>query len=452
MRMEPQPVRNPDFPISENEPHESAVYVRVTPKKNYLIIFFICLIIVSDLIMLIWLFFQTQQHPEIISFISKTSPAITQSVTTPSPTPIIVNQIIQDGIADLGLQILSKSTSDNFVFSPYNLSIFLTGFSQLNNGQNDSDIRLTLKLPADYPLASDSIKLQSELLKTDKSLNPKLAASLWITNNITLSKDQISLFDKNYHFFIKQSSDNRSQRVYLFNNWISQQTGGQLYNVLNSVSSESTLSAILVNHIPLTWSRGFNSRLTSLRDFLVKPDTSIKTNFMRLEDENINSYEGNDVQVATLPLGEGKRLFASFILPKNSIDDYLSSIGATQLLTILDKAKPKPGVLFIPKVSFVTIQTLDRDLKSIGLSSIFNKPFTDNIDDIPVLLNSIYSISDLTISEPGIEEADTSIITSAKPNEDKSQFYMDINKPFLVIIEDIQTQQILLMAKVKKPE
>lgn len=421
--------------------------------KFILVLIFITSFIAADLYMIYWLVTQSRNHPGIVSFVgSQISPVADTSVPMPSPTATLIKYApsLSSAHNNLGIKIfrnLVQTEKSNIIISPYSLAMTLTGISAIVSQSLSDNIASVFDLPGTAALSTGSPEIARSLVKADPDLPIRIYRSLWITPKYPLTRDQQKYLTGQYNFSIKQMSNNPKQSALFMNNWISQQTEGAFKTAISDLPQDASLSAILAGNFTLLWQKGFSNKFNGERDFFSEPEKPVSSEFMRKEQTDLEYYETDQIQVVSLPLGKTGRLTANLILPKNNLNDLAVNLNEQLILEWISGVRPKPGIVFVPKINVSYGTDLKNQLLLTGLTGIWNR----EIELIGKVEGSgVYNLTSyikMNLDETGIKEGDTSIITIPKS---ENPFYMELNKPFFIVIHDKVTQEIILLAAINQ--
>ncbi len=255
------------------------------------------------------------------------------------------------------------------------------------------------------------------------------------------------------------------------NDWIEKKTLGLIKNMLDdSIFKDPNLEMIIVNAlaIDMEWEHQFDGENTYSKEFTkVNGKTMLaKTMHETFKDDNLAYYQGDDVTAVRLNLKEyeGTQFEFYAIMPEKDLPSYIEKFTVEDFNKITADMKKassnKGGVrLAIPRFDFEVDLQFVRDLKSLGIENIFG-PETANLTKIVDKEVSKLYVGDakhkakIEFSEKGVKAAAATVIMmrdSAMAVEDKP-LYIDIDKPFMFVIKDKQTNDIWFVGAVYEPE
>jgi serpin B len=206
-----------------------------------------------------------------------------------------------------------------------------------------------------------------------------------------------------------------------------------------------------------TWQKKFDKNLTSEADFNVSPATTVLVEMMqRTDDDAVYPYgETDQLKVLELPYDHNGKLGLSMLvlLPKG--DDLAAlerSLTPQNLSTWRSALTPQQVNVYLPKFRMETKYDLSETLISMGMPTAF----TSSADLSGMDGTRNLQISDaihqayVDVNEEGTEAAAaTAVMIKLTTIEVVPEFRAD--HPFVFLIQDIETGNILFIGRVMNP-
>ncbi len=165
-------------------------------------------------------------------------------------------------------------------------------------------------------------------------------------------------------------------------------------------------------------------------------------------------FEESALQAIELAYGNG-RFSALVFLPKD-LKTYIEDFDRDELDRVKGSLTRQEGYIHLPRFQMEYGKTINDNLRSLGIVSAFNAADADfkGITDIdPCFISSVIHKAVLKVDEEGTEAAAVTAIqmrtTSMPP---AAAFTMKVDRPFLWIMYDNETQRILFIGAVYDPE
>lgn len=340
----------------------------------------------------------------------------------------------------------------NKMVSP--LSIYMA-LSMLYNGANYAtrdSIQYALRLDhssAAYLNNTCSALLQ-QLPLTDNAVNLSIANSIWYDEALRPLQSFLNVNDSFYNARIQALNFSDPSSVTTINNWVSQQTKANITKIINQLSGQ----LLLINAIYFkgSWENAFDKNLTANASFKNGSGNNVSTPFMSLKSSF--NYLGNDsAQIIQLPYGGGNFnmyvLLPGIDIQATQLAYNLNSSLFAKWQSQMDSAKIQ---LYLPKFQYsYSINNMQPELSAMGMGIAFSKAadFT-NIYPMSAQLNQAIHKTYISVDESGtVASAVTAIgvITTVI----SQPIIMNVNKPFLYVIQEKSSGLILFIGIVNDP-
>lgn len=290
-----------------------------------------------------------------------------------------------------------------------------------------------------------------------------IANALWVDNSYKLmesfKKTASESFDANIANldFIGQPESSRNT----INSWVSNKTNAKIPELFpsNTITKDTRLAITNAVYFKGDWATAFDAKQTQKANFYPLKGDPKSVDTMSLahsEDNLLNYYENNDVQIVELPY-KGKELSMEIILPKSSkdINTYIKDLTPALLSEYNAQMSQEEVTVELPKFKFTTTYDLIPSFKTLGAKIAFNPGAADfsGIDGNKGLyINVIIHKAYIDVNEEGTEAAAATGVgfgVTALPEQKFKVF--QANRPFIFIIKDDVTGTPLFVGKVMDP-
>lgn len=354
----------------------------------------------------------------------------------------------------------------NLVFSPYSVASCLSMVYIGARGDTEAQMQKALHLFIDRKGIGKATAALTQTLMP-KNNDPK-SYQLYIGNALWVDQGTFLLADFRYaieeQFKAKLGNLNFVQTALAtntINDWISQQTAGKIPNILNPNDLNQMTRLVLTNAVYFQglWRQPFDPKATESGPFHPTPDTNVTVNMMK-QIGSFPYYENDLMQAAALPFNglsnSGDNLAFILLLPKsadnfdsmyqelsNSLGDWLSSLKSERVS------------LKMPKFTLSKRYDLNQPLAKLGMEDAFSSEANfmgiDGMRDL--FLNKVIHQAYFVLDEQGVTAAAAtaaSMSVTALPPE-KPPVTLIADHPFLFLIVDLKSQEMLFMGKVAQP-
>ena len=359
---------------------------------------------------------------------------------------------------DFALKIFKELSNEdkntNVFISP--ISISLAAAMAYNGAKNSTqqEIAETLEFK-DYNIEelNSSFKvLLSSMTDIDEMVQIYTGNSIWCKKDFSIEKDFTDLAGNYYNASIYNEDFNNPDTAGKMNDWVSKATEGKISNI---VSPQALKDAVmyLVNAIYFKgqWTDKFKAEDTKEDDFFLI-DKNIKKVQMMANNKKYEYYEGDDFQMIRMPYGRGKA--AMYVLLPNEgigINDFTNSLSRDLLNKYISEAMSTEAMLKFPRFNIeYGAKSLVEPLKNLGMVNAFSAEKADFSSIAPLMfISQIEHKAIIEVNEEGTVAAAASSIgmgaTAVRPVE------FIVNRPFILLIRDDRTGNILFMGKILEP-
>jgi serpin B len=256
----------------------------------------------------------------------------------------------------------------------------------------------------------------------------------------------------------KLDFSNAQEAADQINAWIEEQTNEKIKDMLQSSDIHPLTKMILCNAIYFKgdWKYQFDQDQTIEEQFYNTPDSSISVPMMSLNDEKItfNYTEDDDVQILELPY-KGENLSMILLLPKeNNVSSLENQLSWSKIDEWLQSMSEQSVNIKIPKFTFETEYSLKETLQSMGMQDPFSMDadFSGIDGRKDLFIDKVLHNAFIQVDETGTEAAAATTVHIALTSIPPSNIEFHADHPFLFLIQQTQTGNILFLGKVTHPQ
>lgn len=353
---------------------------------------------------------------------------------------------------------IREETNENIFFSPWSISTAIAMAYEGARGDTANEIQNVFHFPKDDNTRRLSFaKVLNTINKAGGKYKLHTANAIWLQKDYPFLKDYKNTISKSYLGEIKNLDfvDNPSGSSSEINNWVSKYTNNKIKEIVSPDMFNDFTRAVLTNAIYFKgkWKHKFDREDTKPEDFTFDSGEKIKVPMMRLTDEDLkfNYAEADEVQILEMKY-QGEKISMLVLLPRSDIYYLDSILTEEKLQEWRSKLTSETVFIYMPKYTFETSYSLTDYLKNMGM----NLPFTDGADFSGMDGTKMLRISDvlhkayIDVYEEGTEAAAaTAVIMVEKSARRNLEFRAD--HPFIFIIQDTETGNILFLGRVMDP-
>ena len=364
--------------------------------------------------------------------------------------------------------IKSSFKEENYLISPYSIEIAL---NMLKEGANGNTLKEIEKVLSDRKISDVSIK---------KRVN--------VANALFIKDDYKNVIKKSFKNALV--NDYNSEVLYdefktpvVINNWVNNKTDGMIKKVVDNIDEDFVLGLANAIAVDVDWAIPFDCTSTRKEQFTKangkKYDVQMmhdnyKTNKVKYVENDdaigiILPYQSYDPSTGDLTYENGKNLEFVAILPKDSdVKTYINNLTDNSLKELLKTSKAASNDLEIqlslPRFTYeYEIEKFSNILENMGIKDAFNSKnadFTNIMDkkdmkDKNLYVSTAVHKTYIELNEKGTKAAAVTFFgvdaTSALPQEPKKIVKIKFDKPFIYMIKDKDSNEILFFGAVFEP-
>ena len=373
----------------------------------------------------------------------------------------------------------SENSNENIFFSPYGVFTAMAMTYEGANGQTAKEMQSVFHFPTDNKVRRLAIASIYNLLNAPREGYRLLTANaLWIQKN--LKSEMFKEIQKYYgaKIFLKTSAKKVNQ-------WIEHKTMNKFKNVVTDCQSTSVelcgLSLINTIYFKGDWKQEFKKSNTRKKLFIISNEETVKVPMMSMT-KSFNYMETETMQMLEMPY-KGEKLSMLVLLPKDfpgkpkkrnnrtkTVTNTTRSMRANlvSLEKVLteenlkqwkDALLPEEVEVYIPKFTFKKNYKLSKILKQY-MPLAFNEKkadfskFAENIrkEEQNLYIKDIIHKSFVDVNEEGTEAAAVTVVQMGVTSVPPPPPIFKADHPFIFLIQERETGQILLIGKVVNPK
>ena len=365
------------------------------------------------------------------------------------------------------IKTVNSTQQDNYLISPYSIEIALN----------------MVKEGADEETKEELIKVLKERNIKDVSVKNRIgiANGMFLRDKYeeVIEKDFKNTLINQYKAEIVVDPFTRPDKI---NDWVKEKTKGMIPKILDEIGPNFALGLANAIAIDVNWYHLFECNNTSEENFKKTDGTKISVEMMHNSyDENAEYFETEKAKGVILPYkkydsdGEenyekGSQLEFIGILPKEKVSSYIENLTQEELQNIDNNKKEINRdyhlQLAIPRFSYdFDLGHFKEVLGSIGLKKMFN-PEEANFNKIiseenrkkkdmgNLYIDTAIHKTHIDFNEKGTKAAAVTYFgfkDAAAIIEEFETVQVNFNKPFVYMIRDIDSKEILFFGVVETP-
>lgn len=394
-------------------------------------------------------------------------------VTSPD-VPAADAQTLVDGNNAFALDIYQTLSAQdgNLILSPFSMSLALAmtyaSARETTESQMADTLHFDLPQAALHPAFN---ALDQELASrgeggSDESepLQLNIANAVWAEQTYPFLPEFLDAIATNYGAgirladFINQFEGVRKE----INDWVYDQTEEKIKDLLPDGSLNPDTRMVLVNAIyfKADWLSQFDADDTHDAPFFLLDGSEVTVDMMN-QDVTVPYFVGDGYQAVELPyagdpsspLRESAAM--TILLPdEGKFEMFESALTPELLAETLSGLQPTTMMLSLPKFSFESSFSLTAALKSMGMAEAFDRNlanFTGMSERNDLFISDVIHKAFVAVDEEGTEAAAATAVIMETVSAILYDVNLTIDRPFIFIIRDTPSGQILFIGRVLDP-
>lgn len=400
---------------------------------------------------------------------SQTATPTEVPITTERTAAVIENVVDANDIFafDIYKKIAGESPGDRNIFiSPFSISSAFALVYEGARGDTAEEIGSVFYFPENTDtLRGEYMEINAGINAGDPAYELKVANALWAEKTYAFLDSYINTAEEYYSAnttnldFINHTEESRST----INRWVGEKTNDKIQELVPAGMIDSATRLVVTNAIYFrgTWTLRFDENRTSDANFTTASGDLVTVRMMQ-KTATYGYAENEDLQALKMPYEHesGKELSMLVLLPKeNDLQAVEDALDFEKFKEIEDSMSSGNVQLFFPRFKLETKYLLSDTLKKMGMKA----PFSDMTADFSGMdgTNNLYigeaiHKASVEVNEEGTEAAAATavVVHTAAPPPGYSVpipvFRAD--HPFIFLIQDDETGNILFIGRISNPQ
>lgn len=345
-----------------------------------------------------------------------------------------------------------ENKQTNYLVSPYNIEVALNMLREGALGNTKDEI--------DKVVGNRTINDISILNKLN------IANGIFIRDEYKngVKNDFINVLNNKYHSEVLYD---KFETPDIINNWVSNKTNGMISKILDKMNKDFVMGLASALALDVEWLDSFEC-VNTLEETFTKVDNSkINVEMMHQTYRSNAKYINNDeVEGIVLPYNTNDKNELEFIaiIPKDGVDNYIKNLTQDKLDNITKDEKETSNKLHVnlslPRFSYnYSVENFIKVLKKMGINDAFDKDLA-NFKNMIEIRENVYvgeaiHKTRIELNEKGTKAAAVTYFGMFKATgmleKDFEEVNIKFNKPFVYMIREKNTGEILFFGSVFEP-
>ena len=278
----------------------------------------------------------------------------------------------------------------------------------------------------------------------------RIANALWLAKGFE-PHGEYAYIARDFYGSQVASVDFGSAGFDLINDWVEEKTAGRIAEMFPPEAANPQTALAITNAIYFKgmWAEPFDAEKTKMDNFYTGQGTSIRVPLMEIESAFLNLARTDTARMAELPY-DGDRISMLILLPEETdgLESLEESMTADNLEKWVENLQKTKARVWLPRFQMETAYDMVSPLQDLGIRDVFGaNADLSGISDSGLFIDKAVHRALVDVNEEGTEAAAATgaVMFTSGPTEFR------VDRPFVFVIRDMETGQILFMGRVSDP-
>lgn len=336
----------------------------------------------------------------------------------------------------------NESRDENVLISPLSIQLALAMTANGANGQTKAEMEALLGGGIDIEELNEYLVTYVNKLPESEKYKLEIANSIWLKNGGIVPNEGFLSTNKGYYDARIYSAPFDETTVNDINHWVSDKTDGMIDEIVNQIDPNSIMYLINAVMFDAEWASIYSKdqiekgEFTSITGEKQTVDMMHSSEHRYVELDNATGFKKN--------YKYGKYSFVA-LLPNEGItlDELVESLDGEELLSAIKYAETTTVLAAMPKFSYEYTLKMNDVLKALDMPTAFDPNTADftgmGQSDGNVYINSVTHKTFITVDEAGTKAGAVTSVEMAGTSAPIEIKVVNLDRPFLYMIVDNET-------------
>jgi serpin B len=321
------------------------------------------------------------------------------------------------------------------------------------NGETFEGMRTALRIEeTDLSSINDAYRdLITLLLELDSSVDMRIGNAIWYRKGFPLDQSFSETVSRSFNARVAGLDFTEAATVDRINAWVDTATAGKIAKVVDRLSDDLVMLLMNAIYFKGRWRLPFDPARTQDASFTLESGRPFESRMMHLNDRFAMSTAGG-VEAVDLPYGRAAFTMTAILPPPGTdVDAFIATLDQAKWEALIDGLRHIMAHVYLPKFQMKWEDTLNADLKGMGMARAFCAGCAEFTRMSPVGENLFISLvkqnTFVNVNEEGTEAAAVTTMGVLEMEQPSIRF----DRPFVFVIRERLSGAILFMGKVAVP-
>ena len=360
---------------------------------------------------------------------------------------------------------LRQVGEENLFYSPYSISLALAMTYAGARGETEQQMADTLRFTLSQERLHPAFNgLDLELARRGEGeegddegrFQLNIANSIWGQRGYEFLSTFLDLLAEHYGAGLRTLDFAKPEEARVtINKWVSDQAEDRIKDLIPPGAIPPSTRLVLANAIYFNaaWSHPFEDQLTRDGTFYLLDGSQVIVPMME-QMERFRYADGEGVQAVELTYKGGEVAMLILLPEAGRFEAFESTLDAERIAGIVQDLAPSSVALSMPKFEYDSSFELRKVLSEMGMPGAF----TDEVADFSgmngsrgLYIGKVVHKAFVAVDEAGTEAAAATAVIMVEQAAPGSPVEVTVDRPFIFVIRDIETDAILFLGRVVDP-
>ena len=347
-----------------------------------------------------------------------------------------VGALQEEAVCDFALRLFAKCNKEgeNVLISPLSVLYALALTANGADGKTLEQMESVIGMPIGE--ANKSLGAYMSRIPNGEKYKLSIANSIWFRDDIDVNLSFLQL-NADYYGADAFMAPFDASTLKDINKWTSDNTDGMIQELLDKIPDEAVMYLVNAIAFDSEWERAYTEKQVWKETFYSYNGDECAVDFMH---GNESVYIEDDLATGFIKYYKDKKYAFAALVPNEgvSISDYIDSMEAGDLYSVLRSGQTKNLSVSIPKFEYEYSADMKEILKALGMTDAFDGERADFSgigigDGTGVFINRVLHKTYISVNEQGSRAGAASSVeeTLGSPPEIKN---IKLDRPFIFAI------------------
>ncbi len=356
---------------------------------------------------------------------------------------------------------LRGQEAGNLFYSPYSISLALAMTYAGARGETERQMAETLHFDLEQEKLHQAFNALDQMLRPentneDSSFRLNIANSLWGQQGYPFLEEFLSTLARNYGAGMNLVDYSDPEKVReMINAWVEAETEEKIQDLIPEGALDVLTRLVLVNAIYFNanWAFPFDATSTKSDRFTLLDGSTVEVEMMN-QRANLNYIQAESFQALELPYMDSSMAMYILLPDAGNFEAFEQALDVDLLQEVREGLQWTSVELSLPKFNLESAFGLSETLQAMGMVDAFDPDLADFTGMTPereLYITDVIHKAYVNVDEEGTEAAAATGVVVGIVSMPANEAVVKVDRPFVFLIVDRNSETILFVGRVIDP-